>query len=375
MLYISQTFILIFFFSFQAAANTYLKNGFILEGQSKTKTISQGSGEQLKIFWWNIAGQSFSWKPIDSLNIPKSSPWQQLGAVKGNIKNHTRVHSPDLIVLSEIKKSEESLFTNLLPEYFFTEFIPYRVGASRGILILSLNPLFEIDSGELSIFPNNDPKLTQKDRQDNYVFWSRQNIEDRPFSIFSIQANQQKFFFLPVHLVNPWPTYSIIYKGKTKFPGSGALTSYRVALKQMFLSETKKYKPKGQNQKINVVNPLHAQMKNLKTFLLDNLYNLEPLIIFGDFNSPSRIMPYGTPILDKRLDNPDKGHRLLEHHFKVPFSNFRSVETIPTEHGGKGKPKVRIDKAFTSQLIKTEKISIFKYSGSDHYPIQIIISQ
>lgn len=363
--------------SVDLSAAISLSNQLIVEGQT-VHDNSHASTGQVKVFWWNIAGEGFTQKaPALLAKQPGHDPiqmnyWKRVGAVRGNLLQHIKIHQPDIIILGELPTAKIVDFELLFPSYVFSEVIPYVPGSKSSILVLSRLKILPHFSGQMSITPVQNPNspndpIDPKKIQDNQNFWKKNRIQSRNFTMLEVQLPNQEFYLSPLHFVNPWPTYAKVYRSGN-FPGAGTLSYMDVAVKQMLNGEVSTNK-QGQT----IYNPLQNQARDFIQKIHQQGLTQAPVLFIGDFNSPSRILPYGYPrFLDPRLLVPSKAHRLFAKYFKAPFmGKFKDVETIPTETGGQGKPRVRIDKAFTTDLIETHQMWIFKYSGSDHYPIQI----
>lgn len=347
-----------------------LKQGTIIEGRKSFKQLlSKQISKQIRIFWWNIAGESFTDRPLAKVKKDNDPYWTQNGSILGNLIAHVKNDQPDIIILGEFPGSKISDYELALPSYQYTQQIPYYAGARNSITVFSRLPLVEIEQNILSIIDQWPGQISKAAKQKNQKFWRSKHITDRLFQLLQVQTDEGEFVLSPLHFVNPWPAYSAIYRNGD-YPGAGALSYLAVAREQMLRGKVVKNK-KG----VQIYNPLQNQVR-------DYLYQIdaldlkdEPLLLIGDFNSPSRILPYGYPkFLDRSLLVPGLGHQLLADQFQNPFAkNIGDVETIPTKTAGKGKPKVRIDKAFHSSQLKTAAIWIYKYAGSDHYPIQLDI--
>jgi hypothetical protein len=345
-----------------------IKQGVIVEGrQTYKQVLTKNTSEQIRVFWWNVAGEGFTKAPVIKVKKDQYPYWSQNGSVRGNLIAHVKNHQPDIIIIGEFPGSKLTDYEIALPSYNYIQQIPYYAGAKNFVTVFSRLPLIQIEDSILSIIDRWPGQISKNTKLANNHFWKSKHITDRVFQLFQIQSDEGEFILAPIHLVNPWPAYSKLYR-TGNHAGAGALSYLKVAKEQMLKGKVTKNK-NGET----IYNPLQNQARDL-IYQLDNLQlNDEPLLIVGDFNSPSRILPYGYPkFLDRSLLVPGLGHQLLAKRYKAPFEkHIDDVETIPTKFGGKGKPRVRIDKAFLSKRLKTAALWIFKYSGSDHYPIQL----
>lgn len=360
-------FLFLFLFSSTSFARTSLSKGLLIEGKTTQYPKTLKNQKDSRIFWWNIAGEGFKNLPLPKVGLQNDVYWSDRGAVLGNILRHITKYQPDLIILGEFPEGLIANYEMELPSYSFVESIPYYPGSSNTIAIFSRQRIVEISEGTLDIAAQEPSSPSNKNLQINKSFWNRNYISDRTFKLFQVQTETSQYILSPLHLVNPWPTYSKIYRNGN-YPGAGAMSYLKVAKNQMLRGEVTKSK---KNEEI--YNPLQNQVRDYLDQTTQSHINQEPLLLIGDFNSPTRILPYGYPrILGPSFLVPGLGHRLFEKHYQSSFKlGFDNIHTIPTETAGKGKPKVRIDKAFTTTSLKAQNKWIFKYAGSDHYPIQL----
>lgn len=359
-----------------AWAQIEFQNAFIQEGSTKSYA-RYNTAADAKIFWWNIAGERFSAKAPAVLATrlrrhkkkyqKKLAYWKKMGALRGNLLAHVQQDEPDLIILSEVPERIVPELEQLFPSYPFSESIPYFPGSRSQILILSRLSLTPVYQDQMSINPSHF--ADRQKRRANESFWNSKRIQTRNFTVFEVQSPKTSFYLAPLHLVNPWPAYAEIYRNGN-YPGASKLSYLKVANHQMLKGEITSNK-----QGETIYNPLQNQLNNFLEIIKSLQYHQAPLIVLGDFNSPTRILPYGYPkLLAPNLLVPAKGHRLISQVLTPAFyGKFQNVHTIPTLTGGEGKPKVRIDKAFLSDSLVANKMWIYRYSGSDHYPIQIDI--
>lgn len=286
----------------------------------------------LKIFWWNVAWGNFN---AD-------------GHVNHNLVNLVESPSrPNLLILGEFKYSAISSYAlTILQRYYpYSDFVPYTPTSDVGVMTFSLAPFNREGLRHLDWVP---PDMNKAARDGYKQYWLHKNYNevkhwDRTYVLYSSEIMGKKYYFSPVHLLEPWAAIN---------HSEGKLT----LIHDMFFGGD---------------NPLDYQIERYRNFLTHDLgggslQNAEPLIALGDFNAPKEIF----------LMTP-KSYTALSQGLIEAFWGNQS--TFPTRYaeGKSGRSllpmSVKIDHVFFNKKFAKVGGTALEFTGSDHYPIYVVV--
>ncbi len=217
---------------------------------------------------------------------------------------------------------------------------PYQHGISysqnsdtKGIIVFSRYPLVLRYWTYLDWVPKDRDFLEVEEIRND---WLENHIAsrnfDRPFFIFEIEKEGQKYQFSPIHILNPWRRY---------FGADGANKKEALGIVYRLLLDKQ--------------NPLYWQIEDLTSVLKEYFWEYPEICYFvmGDFNYPRLVFGVET-------EANNKLNQILEDH------NMNGPASFP-EFG------LQIDQIYTYEARPSRARSL-RLKGSDHLPIQAQIS-
>ncbi|HAZ14343.1 MAG: hypothetical protein A2X86_19140 [Bdellovibrionales bacterium GWA2_49_15] len=288
--------------------------------------------EGLKIFWWNVAWGGFN---LD-------------GHVNHNLVNLVESSSrPDLLILGEFKDSAISshAWTVLRRHYAYSDFVPYSPGDEVGVITFSLTPFTREVQRGLDWTPLDRNMVEREAYKKSWLDKNYNEVRhwDRAYVLYSSTVMGKKYYFSPVHLLEPWEAIN---------QSEGKIT----LIYNMFFGGD---------------NPLDYQIARYRSFLnydlgAGGIQNGQPLIAIGDFNAPKEIF----------LMTPDSYNSLSR---GLTEGFWGNQNTFPSRYaeGKSGRSllpmSVKIDHVFFNKKFEKVGGTALEFTGSDHYPIYVVV--
>lgn len=227
----------------------------------------------------------------------------------------------DLIFIGE---SNSAIITQLvdtsLAEFKYTASYDYPDNAGVSISVLSKYPLKKTHDIVLE-WGDFDQKVNWMKRYKTSPYNPRRRL-----SIFDVKINDVIYHFAPIHFLNPWP----------------------------IMTSVDGYIKTAMNIYLGGWSPLLYQAEAALEFIEKSgfIKSKNPFVLIGDFNVPSTPVPSSiVQILSSRMTD-------------------LMLDVSPTFKS----PELKIDHAFGNSNVISWDDRVLPYEGSDHYPIEIAIT-
>lgn len=291
--------------------------------------------EKFNVIWWNVGGGNYYQNITNNENC-YADEGRNLILLQQNILKLARTN-PDVLILGEMYEgffSEQTMqkLSKIFPslrKYRYNErdFRPLEIWIFTKQKLADEKYLFE----ELHWIEDRTEQRTEQSTNTNFL---------RSYQRITLEFAGKKINIVPVHAVDPWP----------EMRGDRGLL--RTGLNLLFSEQNANYIQTGFLRRALYLDVLQNQTG-------------EATLLLGDFNIPNHF-----------LGVVPRAYARLESGLSVIPLNGKTKHTFPAAScfHYKKMPKLQIDHAFVSSLQGTAVGTIRGEMGSDHFPIQVQIT-
>lgn len=348
----------------------FLIGALIFSSLANASSMSDGTKrERLTLFWWNVIYGKYN---------SKENGYPVLKRLRKVLRSST---APDIIIFGEADKGlnflynyrEKEIEKNLKREvktllnrkYQKREFEAYSFERNSGFVYFIKKGL-DYETVFHRYLSWSDIKKSNEERVSYERLWIKKNpaVKNfvRPFFEIKVKSQDKILSIIPIHFCQPWKLLKSEWQSSNK-----AKSWIWNKLGYFYTGASIVFGKQGNSLQNSLNNPHYYQVTDFRSNLekvMGKAIDRNPTVLIGDFNIP------------KKFIFKTAAFKLLERNFSDAFTSDQASYTYPaTKNSGSGiDTRLKIDHSLVNKQVKAHSARVFKWRGSDHFPISVDIS-